>query len=493
VNPTDICDVAIVGGGPAGLAAAVAARSWQLKVCLIDEQPRFGGQIYRQPPRDFKVRGWLAGSAYSKGKDLLERAEKLTEVRHIAPATAVALFPANSQGGSDRGHHILHHDEARLGRVRAKHVLLATGCYETPVPFEGWQLPGVMSAGGIQTLLKGQRVAPGRCVVLAGTHPLLFVVAHQLLAADVKIASIVIAHPALRVLRALREPGTVAAAASQLPLMLAAARAVRRARVPVLFGHAVVEAIGSSQVQAVRIRRCNDGTGLSDRTVACDALGVCYGFLPSSELARQAGAQHQWLPTLGWCVDTDELMRTTVPGIHVAGELTGVAGAEAAALSGEIAGIGIASDMGVLSPDDALQRTRPLRQRLDRLRAFGRLLADLAQPPPILLAHLAQRPVVVCRCEDVTVGDVLDALDRHEMVTSANTAKQAVRVGMGLCQGRMCELSVRRLIAARRGCAIEQVPGFTVRPFVKPVPIGCLANDVRAPELHARDSPDGDR
>ncbi|MGH8300177.1 MAG: NAD(P)-binding protein, partial [Steroidobacteraceae bacterium] len=155
---SDSCEVAIVGGGPAGLAAAAAMKACGLDVWLIDEQPRLGGQIYRQPPADFQVDSWLTGRIYERGKALLERVERFADLRRVAPATVCGLFPAESiaEGGC---HRILYERDGKLGRLEAPHVLLATGCYEMPVPFPGWQLPGVMSVGGIQTLLKSQRVA----------------------------------------------------------------------------------------------------------------------------------------------------------------------------------------------------------------------------------------------------------------------------------------------------------------------------------------------
>jgi D-hydroxyproline dehydrogenase subunit alpha len=176
-------------------------------------------------------------------------------------------------------------------------------------------------------------------------------------------------------------------------------------------------------------------------------------------------------------------MRSSVAGLYVAGELTGVAGAEAAALSGEIAGVGIAMDACRLSAAAAHERTQQLKKRLTRVRRFASVLAELTEPAPRLLAALAVRSALLCRCEDVTVGQMQDALTADAEIASASTAKLRTRVGMGFCQGRMCELSVRRLLAARRGCRIDEVPGYTVRPPVKPLPIALLAGDPGALDI----------
>ncbi|MGH8210938.1 MAG: NAD(P)-binding protein, partial [Steroidobacteraceae bacterium] len=208
MNVAQSFDVAIIGGGPAGAAAAIATRSCQLDVCLIDEQPRLGGQIYRQPPAGFRVDSWLTGKAYARGKLLLARAEQLSGLRHIPSATTWGIFPAKPEGPASGGHHVLFQNDAGLGRISARHVLLSTGCYEMPVPFRGWHLPGVMSAGGIQTLMKSQRVAAAANIVLAGSHPLLLIVAEQLLEAGVRIAAVAFMQPFSTVWRLLRYPLT---------------------------------------------------------------------------------------------------------------------------------------------------------------------------------------------------------------------------------------------------------------------------------------------
>jgi hypothetical protein len=209
--------------------------------------------------------------------------------------------------------------------------------------------------------------------------------------------------------------------------------------------------------------------------IDCDALGVCYGFFPSSELARQAGAKHSWAPGGGWIVHADAYLRSSVPGISVAGELTGVAGAEAAALSGEIAAMGIAIDMGRASTAEGRRHVRKAQERLARLRKFAALLASLSSPGSDFLGGLAQRSTLVCRCEDITLGEIEDAVSADPGISSASTAKLLTRAGMGFCQGRMCEISVRRIIARQRNLKVADIPGYVVRPPIKPVPVASLA------------------
>ncbi len=341
------------------------------------------------------------------------------------------------------------------------------------MPFRGWHLPGVMSAGGIQTLLKSQRIAAGHMVFLAGSHPLLLVVADQLMAAGVRIAGIAFAQPWASAWRLMRSPWDLLVARSQLLRTLRSLIELRRAGVPLWFGHAVVEASGCRELKSVQLRDLEHG---KERTIECDALGVCFGFLPQTELSRQVGAEHVWAPEGGWVAVHDAYLRTSIAGVSVAGELAGVAGAEAAVLSGEIAGLGVLRDIGRVSPSQADSRQCELRRHWTRHRRFAAMMAVLSAPSAALLNDLAGREALICRCEDVTVGELEDALQQDPHIASASTAKLMTRVGMGFCQGRMCEISVRRAIARQKGCCLETIPPYVVRPPVKPVSVATLAN-----------------
>jgi D-hydroxyproline dehydrogenase subunit alpha len=461
LNSTEVCDLAIIGGGPAGMAAAIIACGLELEVCLLDEQPRLGGQIYRQPPHEFRVESWLPGATYNKGKALIARAEALTHLRHIAPATVWACFKGSRDGQPGFGHEVLFHNDETIGRVRARHVLIACGCYEAPLPFPG--------------------VAAGRTIVLAGTHPLLFVVAEQLLAAGIRIAAVVLAQRAGAGWRLARAPRAAFTGSRQLWKTLGTLVQLRRARVPVLFGHGVVGALGTRELEGVRVREL--GNRGKPTVIPCDALGVCYGFLPSSELARQAGAIHLGTRDGGWVTECDDYMHSSVPGMWVAGELAGVAGAEAAALSGEIAALSVALDLGRVSIEAANTRRQNLQKRWQRLRRFAAVLADLSTPAPAFVASIGERSTLLCRCEDITIGQVEDAVRADPGVSSASTAKLLTRAGMGFCQGRMCEINVRRIIAHERKMPLAEVAGFVVHPPVKPVPLGALAAYPEALEI----------
>ncbi|MGH8270323.1 MAG: (2Fe-2S)-binding protein, partial [Steroidobacteraceae bacterium] len=285
--------------------------------------------------------------------------------------------------------------------------------------------------------------------------------------------AVVLSQSLTTVVRALSSPAALLGGFGQLRHAGSCLSRLRRARVPLLLGHVVTEALGADAVEAVRV--CRSDLRGESRELPCDAVGICYGFLASSELARQAGARSTWESGSGWVVAADAFMRSSVPGVSVAGELIGVAGAEAAALSGEIAGLGIAVDCRRLEPDAALPRARALRRRLDRARRFARLLAKLSSPAPQLLQRLATPATLLCRCEDITVGELSAALQREPDIASASAAKLLTRVGMGTCQGRMCETAVRRLIADNSDSALSAIAGYVPRMPVKPVRLEAIA------------------
>ena len=464
-------ELAIVGGGPAGLAAAHRASEARISVTIIDEQQRLGGQIFRQPPRSFQVASWMSAEAYRNGLETLRRIETAASVTKMLSTSVWAIF---REHGAKHGNLMLF-DGSRIARLAADRVVLAAGCYERPIPFPGWHLPGVMSAGAIQTLLKSQQVAVARRVVLAGSHPLLLVVAAQLLAAGVEIAALVFAQSGSTLVAGLRSPRALWSGRHAFGQAVGALGQLRRARVPLYFGSLVTAARGDGRIESVLIESTRRSVA-AVRAVDCDALGVCYGFCSSSELARQVGARSEWSAGSGWRVQADEWLRSSVSGVYVAGEQLGIAGMEAAFASGELAALAVALDLGKVAAPDAGRHARRLRRTLARYRRFASWLAELSTPSEELLAQLRTPDTVLCRCEDVTLADVEATVRAHPEAGDASSVKLLARTGMGPCQGRMCEGAVRSVLAQKLGVSPASIPGYTVRPPVRPVPLGALAD-----------------
>ena len=407
--------MAVVGAGPAGLAAACRAAEAGARVLLLDEQPAAGGQIWRGPaaassPRP--ARRWLERLARS-GAELLGGAS----VFDAQPGRLVAEW---------RGERLT---------VRAAQVVVATGARELFLPFPGWTLPGVIGAGAAQALLKQGAPFAGRRVVVSGSGPLLLVAAAQLARAGARVVTIAEQARPGRLARFAvglwRQPGKLA---EGLTARVAAWRARYRP------GTWVAAAHGGACVEAVTL-----SDGRRTWTEACDLLCCGYGLVPNVELARLLGCE-----TGAHSVLVDERQRTTVAGVLAAGEPTGVAGVEQALVTGQIAGLAAAGR----EPEPGLLRARAAGRRFAARLAWAFALRDE-------LRALPQPDTIVCRCEDVRwralpAGGCLRAI------------KLETRAGMGACQGRVCGSALGFL----RGAA----PDHT-RPPLVPVPLGLLLEE----------------
>jgi D-hydroxyproline dehydrogenase subunit alpha len=456
-------DLAIVGGGPAGMAAAEAASAAGLTVAIVDEQQRLGGQILRQPPAAFHVGSWLPGHAYRAVKGQLARAEGL-------PVTVLAGRSVHSVYRSGGGFDLMLAGAQGPSVVRARRLLVATGCYDMPVAFPGWTLPGVTSAGAVQAFVKAQQIVPAEHIVLSGTHPLQLILADQIIKAGGRVAAVLFAQSPQRGFAMLRSPSSTLAHAGTLAAALGAVARLTKAGVPIRFGRAVVGVEGNDCVEVARVARVADRqTDAIVETIACDGVATCYGFLPQSDLPRALGAKAVAIAsTGGWRVTHDAWMETDVAGLYVAGEVTGVAGAEVSMLEGRLAGIGIAHKLGQIGQEEADCLARPVRRRLRPAWRFAEMLAAIADPEPFW-PHLADAETIVCRCEDVS-RDMISAALVGNPDAGASAIKRLTRVGMGRCQGRGCEHQLRAMMA------ISGATGaFEPRMPVRPTPIGDIA------------------
>ncbi|HEY8484631.1 MAG TPA: FAD-dependent oxidoreductase [Longimicrobiales bacterium] len=414
-------DVAVVGAGPAGIAAAVRAAESGLRVVVVDEGFRPGGQIWRHRTPDALppvARRWLGR---------LER----SGARVLCQATVVDAAPEGRLTVEQPGAPMI---------VEAGKLVLATGARERYLPFPGWTLPNTVGVGGAQALLKAGASFAGKRVVVAGSGPLLLAVAAGLAEAGARVAVVAEQAPAAAVLPFLvglwRWPGKLLQAAGYRAALGGARYA---------WGTWVVRASGDDVVREVTLT-----DGRRTWTEPCDLLCVGYGLVPNTELARLLGCAVE-----GGRVVVDRRQETTVRGVYCAGEPTGIGGAEVALLEGEIAGYAVAGREGeVTSRATALARARRFARRLEA--AFA-LREELRRLP--------DDETIVCRCEDVCYG-------RLRQERSARSAKLFTRAGMGPCQGRIC------------GPALEFMLGWpmqTVRAPVAPATVATLS-DIEAPQ-----------
>ncbi|HSB72320.1 MAG TPA: FAD/NAD(P)-binding oxidoreductase [Candidatus Methylomirabilis sp.] len=459
-------ELAILGSGPAGLAAAIEAAKAGASVTMVDENRHPGGQIYRQLDSGWSVTApEVLGHDYQRGQELLAEFRSIsTQVEYLDEAVVWGVFPENELA-------FLRGEQSRSFRYRA--AIIAVGAYDRPVPFPGWTLPGVFTVGGAQRLVKTQRVLPGERILLAGTGPLLLALANQIADADGKVEAIVEAGDVEHWLR------LAGGAWGQWALIEDAWRywrGIRKAGIPLLRRHLLLEARGEDRVEEAVIAEVDPQWRPlpgSERTLSVDAVCVGYGFVPSVELTRLAGCLHRYEPLLGgWIPVCGENLETSVPNVYAAGDCAGVAGSFVAVEEGRIAGIAAAQGLGHLTADEAARRMEPSRKRLAGLRRLRQALDEISMPRPGLY-ELAKDDTIVCRCEEITLGEVKSAW--LEDVTDLNEIKRMTRIGMGNCQGRMCGPALQEIMARAKGLSPAEITWLNPRPPIRPVPLAAVA------------------
>lgn len=449
-------DLAVIGAGPAGVAGALTASFAGLDVVLIDAAPRPGGQYFRHLPQGFNAQ---APGALHHGLDgftrqwetLRARADVLLGHKVWAVERAEGTVTVRCLEG-DR--------EERPRTVTARGLLIATGAHDRPLPFPGWDLPGVLTAGGAQALLKGNLVVAGRKVVVAGTGPFLLPVAAGLAGAGADVRGVYEANGRLGLAR---HPLLAAGKAGEA---LGYGATLARHRVPYRGRHAVIAAHGEDALTHVTVARLDSAwRPVSTRTVECDTLAYGYGFVPQLELPVQLGCATRADADGSPVVTVDGGLRTSVPGVYAAGESTGVGGAVLAEVEGRIAGRSAAADLGRRVPP--LPR---LSRRRERLAAFAKALLEAYPVRPGWQGWLRD-DTLVCRCEEVPLSAVREAQDLG--ATDARSVKLLARPGMGWCQGRMCGYAV--------ACLAGEAPAAPRRPIAQPIRLGDLAAPTRSP------------
>ena len=440
-------DVIVIGAGPAGLAAANTAAQAGLKVLLIDENTRVGGQISRLPFRN--------GSGQD-GPSSLEDLHRNIEFRGSTVClgfTSPRCVALEASG------------KAVLATARA--VVIATGSTERVYPVPGWTLPGVMTAGAGQTFLKGSRTFPYKRVVVAGSGPLLLATASQLAQAGVEVAAVVEA----TVPKASQWRSFTKIAAGGPILFQGASYLGRllRSGIPIMAGHGVSAVEGDSRVTGVQLRRLNSQWQFSDepgKSIACDAVLFNQGFTSTTDLVSQAGAEIVWNELMQtWEPVRDANFRTTIPGLYTAGDCAGIGGSQVSAAEGELVGQSLVAELTDQSVDS--RRREQLHRRLRRLKTFREGMEEVFRVGAGVDTWTKPK-TVVCRCQETTAGDVTSALKVG--ISSVSGVKLWTRAGMGNCQGRMCSHIIDSMLhgslrpGAESPARAEPRPRFPIRP-----------------------------
>ncbi len=455
-------DLAVIGAGPAGMAAATTAAARGLATVVLDEGPSPGGQIYRAVTASPLERDTVLGPDYWHGAGEA-RAFLGAPVDYLAGARVWQL-------DADRQIAVSAEGTSRL--LRARRVIVATGALERPFPVPGWTLPGVMTAGAAQTLLKSSGMVPEGRVVLAGCGPLLWLLAAQLIAAG-SPPRLILDTTDRQARRAALRHLPPFLASPYLPKGLSLLARVRR-KVPVVAGVSELRIEDAGSARKVSYR-AGDG---APRSVEADLVLLHQGVVPDLNLIRAAGAELEWNERQAcWQPQLDGWCNTSLSGIAVAGDGGGIGGARVATCRGRLAALEAARALDAIDTAERDRAAAPVRaamRRHERGRAF---LDSLYRPARGF--RLAADEALVCRCEEVTGRQLREAVALG--VTGPNQLKAFLRCGMGPCQGRFCGLTVTEMIADARGVSAEEVGYLRLRPPVKPVTLAELASLPRSP------------
>jgi thioredoxin reductase len=464
-------DVAVIGAGPGGMAAALGAADVGCSVLLIDASPQVGGQIYRQ---DRRLAAGITSPAAVSGA-------LPSRLRRVATHPRIRLIPDTTVWHVQREVHGfgIHCSGDACGTASARAVILAPGAAELVFPFPGWTLPGVVTAGAAQAMIKGQGVLIGRRVLVAGSGPLLLPVAVGLARRGAQVLAVCEAAGSRALLS--RAPRLARYPARLLESSRYAA-ALARNRIRYLTGHAIVACAGDDRVEQATLAPVDDSWRVIGplRTIAVDAVAVSVGFVPQLELSRMVGCRDiplQGRPAAAVAVGTD--LATSTPGVFAAGEITGIGGAPLAEIEGAIAGPAAARHLGQLSDADFRARTADARRRITAARNFAALISSLFPLADGWIERL-EPDTVICRCEDVTWGELTAALNIG--ATELRALKGLTRCGMGHCQGRVCGPILQYLAAGHSGRPLDSVSDLHTRTLGSLVPLGRLATAATSDE-----------
>jgi NADPH-dependent 2,4-dienoyl-CoA reductase/sulfur reductase-like enzyme len=472
-------ELVVVGAGPAGIEAAITASESGADVTLIDSSPRPGGQFYQQVPKPFQTTSH--DEHQTKGQQLFNRLNS-SNVRVLNNTLVWGIF----EGIQPRTWYLTLHGSDAPNRLSARAVILATGAYDRSIPFPGWDLPGVITAGATLRMLKNQRVLPGKRFVLSGTGPLQLQTAAYLIQAGAEVIAVCESSTSLLWCSIPYLPsvwgqwGRIKEGANFLKTLF-------QAQVPYRFGWTITSAHGEDRVNKVAIQKL----GKNNRPISqpeiiqdVDTVVVGFGLTPQTELCRLLGCTLEYQEQRGGFVPRrNERMQTSCPGIYAVGDGAGIGGAENAVIEGRIAGYAVSAELGRIEEITAQQMISRKKKSIRREQRFARMLGSLFSPSPGLFT-LAGEDTIICRCEQVTLGEIQEAIVFGAQ--SVNDIKSIARTGMGNCQGRTCGSILAQILAAETGKSMEEGRYLNIRPPIHPIPLHAI-------EEYGEDSDQSDR
>lgn len=456
-------NVVIIGAGPAGLSASLAAAAAGAPVLLIDSNPRLGGQYWRMSADDFQ-------DQHNQHFDLdtgLLLINAVKARKEIEVWSGAQIWSATNKDGKNTLR-VIYQGKERI--VNTENLILCTGAYDRTLPFPGWDIPGVMTPGGVQSLLKGHGVLAGRRVVVAGSGPFLLPVAAGVVKAGGSVVALLEANKSRRWLTSF---SVLLENISKIKEAFYYIKTISEAKVRARFGQAVIAAHAASngELESVDIAKIDRNFRIKKvQNIKCDVAAIGWGFTADTSLAGSLGCNQLVAKDDGVVVWVDGEQQTSIPGVFAAGEITGIGGSDLSMAEGVIAGISAAKFVGCnVEVLKAHRKRRAKRQR------FANALIRAYPIKPGWKSWLRDE-TIICRCEEVCLSDLKHSINELG-ATDSRTAKLLTRCGMGLCQGRICGRFVVDLVANELNLSPTDTDRISAvnRPIITPIPLGVLA------------------
>ena len=456
-------NVVIIGAGPAGLSASLAAAAAGAPVLLIDSNPRLGGQYWRMSADDFQ-------DQHNQHFDLdtgLLLINAVKARKEIEVWSGAQIWSATNKDGKNTLR-VIYQGKERI--VNTENLILCTGAYDRTLPFPGWDIPGVMTPGGVQSLLKGHGVLAGKRVVVAGSGPFLLPVAAGVVKAGGSVVALLEANKSRRWLTSFF---VLLENTSKIKEAFYYIKTISEAKVRARFGQAVIAAHAASngELESVDIAKIDRNFRIKKvQNIKCDVAAIGWGFTADTSLAGSLGCNQLVAKDDGVVVWVDSKQQTSIPGVFAAGEITGIGGSDLSMAEGVIAGISAAKFVGCnVEVLKAHRKRRAKRQR------FASALIRAYQIKPGWKSWLRDE-TIICRCEEVCLSDLKHSINELG-ATDSRTAKLLTRCGMGLCQGRICGRFVVDLVANELNLSPTDTDRISAvnRPIITPIPLGVLA------------------
>lgn len=476
-GPANYFDLVIIGAGPAGMEAAISASDVGLAVLLVDQAPLPGGQIYRNLEQASPAQTKVLGGSYKAGIGLLKRFRGCQcTYWPLAQVWQVQRLKEQDPNREEYAYEIALLRKQNSCSVFAKQLLLANGAMERPMPIKGWQLPGVMTAGAGQILLKSAALGPER-VVLAGSGPLLLLLAQQYQRAGVDVAAILDTTPKANYAKALvwLWVGLLIPKQFLQGLWLTMRLLFRSNYYSAVTG---IEALADSGEQGncatpMHLAQVRFKQAAGWQTIDTTSLQLHQGLLPQTQMAQLLGLPLQWQTAQQiWQVGANKAHAK----VHVAGDGGQIGGAYIARLKGRLAALQVVQAASGKSLKRTLQ-IKCLQVNLARLGLARKLVDKLYAPAPWLSEPHAS--TTLCRCEAVSAGTIRAIAEQG--CIGVNQMKAFTRAGMGPCQGRQCGLAIAQVLAHSQGLPLSDIEPLRPRPPLVPVTLGQLAAHQRNP------------